>query len=536
MSLKLPDDVTLPVNSRAAVLFEAPLNVKYPEYGARGDGATDDGAAIQAAINALPARGGEILLPPGAYKHATGFDLGGRDNVHLSGVGGRYGGADAVQTKLEYTGSGTAIDATETYGFVMERVYLSGFSLGASGVLVDLGGPTSDTIAASIRDCWLRGTNNGNGILVSLTNAHTIDLHGNIFHGAARALRGTTVGGTTDYSNSITVEDNLFQYSASAPILNPRQAWRIRNNVFEPTQSTTGPAGAIECQANHFVQGIVLSGNSYQDTPAASGGTWVTLRGNGAHITGEAFFSGAKCIVFAGELDDYDVLDTLAFKGAVVAGNTFYSYTVAAIDAGSDGVIEFEEHGNRYRADGNFSSAKEIIGNVNVDRDGFVVNGRGATITGAAWPAANRHYWIRYVPEVTHTAAAVKFHCATADAGTPNGEATVTDDAGVVLASSGDVSLVASTGIRTATFASPSTIVLRKGKTYYVSLGLKSATAQVGFVLNYSTGTQAELFGSARPKVLQGQVAASVPTGGVGSSVGALTGSSSAPYLGISTS
>jgi len=43
------------------------INVKDPAYGAKGDGSTDDSAAIQAAITALPARGGLILVPFGTY-------------------------------------------------------------------------------------------------------------------------------------------------------------------------------------------------------------------------------------------------------------------------------------------------------------------------------------------------------------------------------------------------------------------------------------------------------------------------------------
>lgn len=37
------------------------------DYGALGDGVHDDTAAIQAAINALPADGGTVLVPPGTY-------------------------------------------------------------------------------------------------------------------------------------------------------------------------------------------------------------------------------------------------------------------------------------------------------------------------------------------------------------------------------------------------------------------------------------------------------------------------------------
>lgn len=41
------------------------------DFGAVGDGVTDDSAAIQAAVNALPSRGGTILFPAGTYKNTT---------------------------------------------------------------------------------------------------------------------------------------------------------------------------------------------------------------------------------------------------------------------------------------------------------------------------------------------------------------------------------------------------------------------------------------------------------------------------------
>lgn len=43
----------------------AALNVK--AFGARGDGVADDTAAIQRAVNAVPAAGGKVYIPPGVY-------------------------------------------------------------------------------------------------------------------------------------------------------------------------------------------------------------------------------------------------------------------------------------------------------------------------------------------------------------------------------------------------------------------------------------------------------------------------------------
>jgi polygalacturonase len=41
--------------------------ISVTDYGARGDGANDDTAAVQAAINAAAAMGGSCLIPAGTY-------------------------------------------------------------------------------------------------------------------------------------------------------------------------------------------------------------------------------------------------------------------------------------------------------------------------------------------------------------------------------------------------------------------------------------------------------------------------------------
>jgi hypothetical protein len=51
----------------------SPINVK--AFGARGDGRTDDTAAIAAAIAAIPATGGELFFPAGKYITSGGFVL-----------------------------------------------------------------------------------------------------------------------------------------------------------------------------------------------------------------------------------------------------------------------------------------------------------------------------------------------------------------------------------------------------------------------------------------------------------------------------
>lgn len=74
------------------------LNVK--DFGAKGDGTTDDAAAIQAAVNAITA-GGTLFFPAGTYKISTSI------NVTSNGV--RLLGAGRMGTKILPTA--TSIDA-----------------------------------------------------------------------------------------------------------------------------------------------------------------------------------------------------------------------------------------------------------------------------------------------------------------------------------------------------------------------------------------------------------------------------------------
>jgi hypothetical protein len=56
------------LNKIEAALAAAYIKLNVKDYGAVGDGTTDDTTAITNAINALPAGGGTVFFPPGVYK------------------------------------------------------------------------------------------------------------------------------------------------------------------------------------------------------------------------------------------------------------------------------------------------------------------------------------------------------------------------------------------------------------------------------------------------------------------------------------
>ena len=97
-------------------------DVSVLHYGAVVDGATNDAPAIQAAIDALPANGGDILLPPGVLAIASTIVVS-KSNVRLLGVGGdnRHDTAPFILnagSRLKWTGAvgGTMLRFTSTSG------------------------------------------------------------------------------------------------------------------------------------------------------------------------------------------------------------------------------------------------------------------------------------------------------------------------------------------------------------------------------------------------------------------------------------
>ena len=75
------------------------------DFGATGDGVTDDSAAIQAAIDATPA-GGSLYIPRGTYVINTGLTIGRAITLQGAGCSGTGG------SRLKYTGNANALSFT----------------------------------------------------------------------------------------------------------------------------------------------------------------------------------------------------------------------------------------------------------------------------------------------------------------------------------------------------------------------------------------------------------------------------------------
>ncbi|MEN6372893.1 MAG: glycosyl hydrolase family 28-related protein [Armatimonadota bacterium] len=93
--------IYLPLLMAAAIIFSAsalsaaPISVSAKDYGAKGDGITDDTAAIQKALDAVTKTQGIVYLPAGSYKISNSLFV--PERVTLMGEGERW---ENAMTKL----------------------------------------------------------------------------------------------------------------------------------------------------------------------------------------------------------------------------------------------------------------------------------------------------------------------------------------------------------------------------------------------------------------------------------------------------
>ena len=184
---------------RTAVTQEAPLNVEWPEYGAVADGSADDTAAVQAALDAMPAEGGTLLIP-GVCKVTSALNADDTRSVILQGIGGQSGGA-TTKSRLLYTGTGTMLSAKSSIGFGARDLWLQFDNASHSGTLIDLAqsAAATDSQLVSFERCQIGSGGSavqGTGILVSLDKALNVTFLECNISGGNIGVRGRSAAGT----------------------------------------------------------------------------------------------------------------------------------------------------------------------------------------------------------------------------------------------------------------------------------------------------------------------------------------------------
>ncbi len=189
------------------------LALNAADYGTTGDGTTNDTAALQAALDAVAASGGVLILPPGTYESGA-LDLTDANGVHVVGYGATIawsGAATSVPTDyiglalagtcsnvtvegLRFQGSGTIADGHAGV-YTAQNATLTGVTVANCAgddlsVGVHIGHAVTSTVTgATVTGCRLDtlvGTGSGHGYGIVSSGATDTRIIGNSVVGARR--------------------------------------------------------------------------------------------------------------------------------------------------------------------------------------------------------------------------------------------------------------------------------------------------------------------------------------------------------------
>jgi hypothetical protein len=277
--------------------------VSVKDFGAVGDGTTNDTAAIQAAIASLPANGGTVFLPPGTYLVGT-FDMPNNPKVvNLIGAG-------MFSTFLQMaTAAGPVIRKVQTAGNITGALF-SDFSVRANA--------SSDKTNLAHKAFLLSGWNNSHfkrlgyksagtapgsgsvGVVFDLA-AHPYLSYQNTFegincsinYGPSRVFYLNNNGQSVfENPNIVEIRDSYFYALAGCNVIidgaNCTQL-TVRNNIFEDCPGVTGVIiGQLSyVQGNWFE---LLATNIANNSSASTDGSGSTIQSN--YFSGVPSFTG----------------------------------------------------------------------------------------------------------------------------------------------------------------------------------------------------------------------------------------------------
>ncbi|MGL4230668.1 MAG: glycosyl hydrolase family 28-related protein [Casimicrobium sp.] len=321
-------------------------------YGAKGDGANDDTAAIQAAINAAKLTGGTVFFPLGRYRCNGTLNAVDAKGVILQGTSaskpttGTY-----YATTLEYAGTAEPfLDANNCRGFQMSNLFITPINAAFTGRVVSFDAPEGkQSTHVLIDNCTITGNNESfnAGVLVALNATIRVSIRNCNFEYAKVAVRGVLplyTGNTRNnglsqgaFSNVINIENSNFIVLTECAIKNAGESWLVSSCAFEYLKN--GRAGAYTHDRLPDGRGVGAQGTTFigcwfgdaNNEPAV----WIDYCGLGLSLVGN-MIGGPKCVVFNSRpMYGYtDVRSVRRNAGFSATGNHF-SYASTVFDLGS---------------------------------------------------------------------------------------------------------------------------------------------------------------------------------------------------------
>lgn len=292
------------------------VNVK--EFGAVGDSGTDDAAAIQDAIDALPAIGGVVVVPPGIYLIETPLILN-SDRIIIRGAGwnaSRFMLKDGVDDSMFKIGDA----ATFVPSWIITGLFLGGNSTNNAtghGILVNgtEWGLVTRCHIHDFKQCGIKVTSDGtpNEIYLELSSNRIDTNLGN----------GIDIGANC---YGVRVLDNIIGGNGKSPaggwgvLAQSGDNHQIRGNQFDENENGVGLAGIADS---------IIAGNNFQQTDRTSIVTNSSCRT--LVITGNTILNSS-----VETADTYSAIILDGTTYSAVTGNTIYGAAVRALH----GIVE----------------------------------------------------------------------------------------------------------------------------------------------------------------------------------------------------
>lgn len=286
--------------------------VSVKDFGAVGEGVTDDTVAIQAAVAASTAAGKILYFPSGTYVC----------NSVLGAIGCSMSGDGFLSSTIEYTG--TLADFIQFNGRVIENLEFKASNPSHTSYFTK----TSASFQ-SFNNCkWDGPVLAATGALLYMNTALIIEINGCFFNGHNISLVGQD-GGGAGFCNGVTVSNTLFNAYRSAAIQNPGQGWNIENTLFEHTPSAAPVPNAvlaINCDTAITVYGLNISGCWFGDNTSAVAHSYIRFRGNGLSITG-SYINGSG-------FNNCTVVETTGTSSGITISGNYISNFANVVNTG----------------------------------------------------------------------------------------------------------------------------------------------------------------------------------------------------------
>jgi parallel beta-helix repeat protein len=296
-----------------SVRKEAPINPKYPEFGAIGDGSTNDAAALQAAAN--KAAGGALFVPPGAYQIDAQINL--PNNIDVTGAG------EGVTVLRQAAPSISMLTATNKSNVHLSKLTLDG-NKGAvtGGNPINFVGTTMFSIVTiEVKSAW------NNSILIDAA-ASEGRVEACYLHDGGSALSGSGGHGVALSSGciGIVITGNRLKeiYSSGVNVSDSYRCVVNGNSIERATVNNSG-YGGIRC--SNGAAGNSIVGNAIRNM---SRGVFLSSLGSVQRNT----VSGN---VIEGAYNQGILVESSLYN--TVTGNTLYNCTSGV----SDGAIRLAD-------------------------------------------------------------------------------------------------------------------------------------------------------------------------------------------------